>query len=53
MVFQGKIPDETRAFVRIAKKYRGMRQSEIMERCGVSRSTVYSRFSCDVIIFQN
>ena len=41
MVFQGKIPDETRAFVRIAKKYRGMRQSEIMERCGVSRSTVY------------
>ena len=41
MVFQGKIPDETRAFVRIAKKYRGMRQSEIMERCGVSRSMVY------------
>ena len=41
MVFQGKIPEETRAFVRIARKYRGMKQNEIMERCGVSRSTVY------------
>ena len=41
MVFQGKIPEETRVFVRIAQKYRGMRQSEIMEKCGLSRSTVY------------
>ena len=41
MVFQGKIPEETRAFVRIAQKYRGKRQNEIMERCGVSWSTVY------------
>jgi len=38
MVFQGKIPEETRVFVRIAQKYRGMRQGEIMERFGLSRS---------------
>lgn len=41
MVFQGKIPEETRVLVRIAQKYRGMRQREIMERFGLSRSTVY------------
>lgn len=41
MVFQGKIPEEARVFVRIAQKYRGMRQREIMERFGLSRSTVY------------
>ena len=41
MVFQGKILEETRVFVRIAQTYRGMRQSDIMEKCGVSRSTVY------------
>ena len=36
MVFREKIPQETQAFVRTAHKYRGMRQSEIMEKCGVS-----------------
>ena len=41
MVFQGKIPDETRVLVRIAQKFRGMRQREIMERFRLSRSTVY------------
>lgn len=41
MVFQGKIPEETRVLVHIAQKYRGMRQREIMERFGLSRSTVY------------
>ena len=41
MVFQGKIPDKSRAFVRIAQKYQGIRQSEIMGNCGFSWSTIY------------
>jgi len=41
MVFQGKIPEETQVFVPIVQKYSGMRQCEIMERFGLSRSTVY------------
>ena len=41
MVFQGKIPDKSRAFVRIAQKYRVIRQSEIMGNCGFSWSTIY------------
>ena len=40
MVFQEKILEETPVFVRIALKYRGMRLSEIMEKCGRCRSTV-------------
>ena len=40
MVFQEKIQEETPVFVRIALKYRGMRLSEIMEKCGRCRSTV-------------
>ena len=40
MVFQEKIPEETPVFVRIAFKYRGMRLSEIMDKCGRCRSTV-------------
>ena len=40
-VFQGKIPEETRVFVRIAQKYRGMRQGEIMKKFGLSWLTVY------------
>ena len=41
MVLQGKIPDESRAIVRIAQEYRVMRQSEIMVRRDLSLSTVY------------
>ena len=41
IVFQGKIPDESRAIVRIAQKYRGIRQREIMGSCGFSWSTIY------------
>ena len=41
MVFKGKIPDESRASFRIAQKYRGPRQSEIMVSCGFSWSTIY------------
>ena len=41
LVFQGKIPDESRAFVRIAQKYRGIRKSEIMGSCGFSWYTIY------------
>ena len=40
MVFQEKIPEETPVFARIAFKYRVMRLSEIMEKCGRCRSTV-------------
>ena len=41
MVFRGKIPDEIRALVRTAQKYEGMKQRQIMEKFGFSRSTIY------------
>ena len=42
MIFQGKIPQETRVFVRIALQYKGMGLSEIMAKCGLGQSTAYS-----------
>ena len=41
MIFQGKIPQETRVFIRIALQYKGLGLSEIMARSGLGRSTVY------------
>lgn len=41
MVFTGKIAEESRAFVRYAKKCKGMKQEDIMRELNISRSSVY------------
>ena len=41
MVNDGKIADQFRALVRIAQKYEGLKQCDIMEKFKLSHSTVY------------
>lgn len=41
MVFTAKISEEARAFVRLARKYKGKKQKQIMEELNISRSSLY------------